>query len=145
MPYDHENNVLEHSPLNSSYLSAVQTEFGSCGVGFVAARGGEPSHSYLRAGLDALVCVEHRGALAGDGMTGDGAGVMTEIPWRIFGKRPGAVAIASLFLCSDETRRRNALEIFERSFDFLDLKVESYREVPTRPEVLGPLAREGLP
>jgi glutamate synthase domain-containing protein 2/glutamate synthase domain-containing protein 1/glutamate synthase domain-containing protein 3 len=114
-------------------------------VGFVAARGGESSHAYLRAGLDALACVEHRGALAGDGITGDGAGVMTEIPWRLIGKRPGVIAIATLFLSPEQKRRDKALEVFEQAFNFLDLRVEAYRDLPVRPEVLGPLARESLP
>src|SRR5690606_14422590 len=102
-------------------------------------------HDILVSGLHALSCVEHRGALAGDNQTGDGAGVMTEIPWDLLNLEPGRVALATLFLSRDERRRRRALEVFEESFGVYDLSVESYREVPLRPEVLGPIARDTLP
>ena len=122
-----------------------EVEFGSCGVGFVVSRQGRCEHDILASGLGALTCVEHRGARAGDNQTGDGAGVMTEIPWGLLNLEPGRVAVATLFLSQDERRRRRALEVFEDAFAVYDLIVESYREVPVRPEVLGPIARDSMP
>src|ERR1700744_4588534 len=52
----------------------------SCGVGFVAQLSGEPSHTILRHALTALARLEHRGAVAADGKSSDGVGVMTAIP-----------------------------------------------------------------
>lgn len=49
-----------------------------------------PSHKILADGLSALGCMEHRGACGGDGVSGDGAGVMTRPPWDIF-EREGIV------------------------------------------------------
>src|SRR5471030_1174763 len=51
-----------------------------CGVGFVAQLSGEPSHEILRHALTALARLEHRGAVAADGKSSDGVGVMTAIP-----------------------------------------------------------------
>ncbi|MCA9720339.1 MAG: hypothetical protein KC468_37100, partial [Myxococcales bacterium] len=123
----------------------AEIELGSCGVGFVVSRQGRAEHSILEAGLAALTRVEHRGALAGDDQTGDGAGVMTEIPWALLGQAPGSVAVSTLFLSQDERRRRRALEVFAESFAMYDLTLETYRDVPARPEVLGPIARDKLP
>src|SRR5690606_15883840 len=86
----------------------AEAEFGSCGVGFVVSRNARCEHDILVSGLHALSCVEHRGALAGDNQTGDGAGVMTEIPWDLLNLEPGRVALATLFLSRDERRRRRA-------------------------------------
>jgi hypothetical protein len=52
----------------------------SCGVGFVAQLSGEPSHAILEHALTALARLEHRGAVAADGKSSDGVGVMTAIP-----------------------------------------------------------------
>jgi len=52
----------------------------SCGVGFVAQLSGEPSHEILLHALTALARLEHRGAVAADGKSSDGVGVMTAIP-----------------------------------------------------------------
>src|ERR1700743_414638 len=52
----------------------------SCGVGLVAQLSGEPSHEILRHALTALARLEHRGAVAADGKSSDGVGVMTAIP-----------------------------------------------------------------
>ena len=52
----------------------------SCGVGFVAQLSGEPSHAILQHALTALARLEHRGAVAADGKSSDGVGVMTAIP-----------------------------------------------------------------
>lgn len=99
----------------------------------------------LQRALAALRAMEHRGACAADGTTGDGAGVMTDIPWDVLGHEPGAIAIATLFLSADEERRSRALRAFEETFAFLRVPVLEYRTVPTNPEVLGPIARKSAP
>merc|ERR1740136_520719 len=91
---------------------ALTRERDACGVGFVANTkiGGEfGSHKVLEDALTALGCMEHRGGCGGDGVSGDGAGIMTEIPWSLFpeqlteGKpRPG---VGQVFLPRDPERR----------------------------------------
>ena len=66
---------------------ALTKERDACGVGFVAnpKLGGRfGSHKILQQGLSALGCMEHRGGCGGDGVSGDGAGIMTTIPWDLF-------------------------------------------------------------
>jgi len=70
-------------------LSDVRTlawpdERDACGVGFVAHVGGRSSHDVLAFGLQALANLAHRGAVSADGKTGDGAGVLTQVPHRLF-------------------------------------------------------------
>src|SRR5690625_6612072 len=61
----------------------------ACGVGFIASRKNEYSHENLEKALHALSCVEHRGACNADFISSDGAGIMTDIPFRIFGYEEG--------------------------------------------------------
>jgi glutamate synthase domain-containing protein 2/glutamate synthase domain-containing protein 1/glutamate synthase domain-containing protein 3 len=117
----------------------------SCGVGFLASLRSEYSHEHLTKALYALKCVEHRGACSADQITGDGAGVMTDIPFDMFGFDKDSVAIAMLFAPSHSERQRVALKIFEETFGFMGLEILEYRNVPIDPSILGPDARESMP
>ena len=83
-----------------------QIEKSACGVGFLASRKGISNHALLQQVLHALRCVEHRGACAADHTTGDGAGIMTDIPFSMFGYEKGAVAVATLFTPTNLPRQR---------------------------------------
>src|SRR5688500_9304507 len=111
------------------------TEHSSCGVGFVAGLSGSASHENLSLGLKALVNLEHRGGASPDGMTGDGAGVMADLPRELLGLAEDD-ALANLFLPSDPTLRVRSLRLFEQAFQDLGLEIYRYREVPTDPSVL---------
>src|SRR5574341_577436 len=84
---------------------------GSCGIGFVADRHGRPSHELLQLGLQSLINLQHRGALNADGLTGDGAGILTSLPKRFFAREAEKLAgqtvdadflaVATLFLYPD--------------------------------------------
>ncbi len=117
----------------------------ACGVGFVASTDGEPKHAYLQQGLRALACVEHRGGFAADGRSGDGAGVMTEIPYALLGHTPGSVAVGTVFWHMPTHQRREALEVMTRVFDFAGLEMIEWRDVPTDTSALGRVARDRLP
>src|SRR5579885_357276 len=58
-------------------------EHDACGVGFVADTSGVPSHRILATALECVTNLTHRGAISADGRTGDGAGVTTQIPYRL--------------------------------------------------------------
>ena len=122
-----------------------RTEHSSCGVGFLVDRRQEYRHDILQQALRALRCVEHRGACAADQSTGDGAGVMTDIPFDLFGFKPGSMAVATLFMPQSQERMRAALNIFESTFRFYGLHVASYRPIPVDASVLGDEARRTLP
>lgn len=117
----------------------------ACGVGFLASRKNVFSHSQLELGLHALRCVEHRGACAADQITGDGSGIMTDIPFELFGIDRNSAAVATLFLPKSPYNQRQSLQIFEEIFRFYGMEVFRYRDVPTRPEVLGEEALASLP
>ena len=120
-------------------------EHSACGVGFIVSRKDVYSHDHLKQGLHALRCVEHRGACAADGLTGDGAGIMTDIPFDMLGYEKDTVAVAFLFLTRTRTRRLKALKIFEQTFASFGLDVLEYRDVPVNPENLGSSALESVP
>ena len=120
-------------------------EHSACGVGFIVSRKDVYSHDHLKQGLHALRCVEHRGACAADGLTGDGAGIMTDIPFDMLGYEKDTVAVAFLFLTRTRTRRLKALKIFEQTFASFGLDVLEYRDVPVNPENLGENALESVP
>lgn len=122
-----------------------RNEHAACGVGFTASRHGHYSHQNLQRALKALCGVEHRGACAADGKSSDGAGIMTDIPFELLGYEPGKIAVATLFMPAEAERKATALEVFEKTFLFYGLKIIDYRQVPTEPDVLGPIARESLP
>ncbi len=127
-----------------AFSIATPREQAACGVGFIAARDGVARHEHLDRALTALAAVEHRGAVAADGRSSDGAGIMTDIPWALIGHEPQSVALASLFITA--TREREVvLDTLARTFDVFDLDILRYREVPIHPRVLGELAAASLP
>lgn len=121
------------------------SEKSACGVGFVVSRKQEYNHEHLQQGLYALRCVEHRGACAADGLTGDGAGIMTDIPFELLGYEQDTVAVATLFLSRNRSRLQKALKIFESTFALFGLEVLEYRDVPINKSILGTSAAESVP
>ena len=66
--------------LEKNHLYNAKDEHDACGVGFVASIDGSQRREVVEGGIDALKAVWHRGAVDADGKTGDGAGLLTEIP-----------------------------------------------------------------
>ncbi len=112
-------------------------EKSACGVGFMASRKSEYNHKIIERTLFALKCEEHRGACSADQITGDGAGIMTDIPFELLGHTKGEVAVAQIFAPTNAEERRKSLQVFENTFDFMGLEVIKYREVPVDKSVLG--------
>lgn len=120
-------------------------EKSACGVGFVASRNCLSTHDHLQQGLQALKCVEHRGACGADRITGDGSGIMTDIPFELFGIDKNTMAVATLFFSGHGERRRKAMAVFTDTLSFLGLEVTRFRDVPINPDILGPEAKSTLP
>lgn len=124
----------------------------ACGVGFVAnvKNSGEyGTHKVLQQGLSALTCMEHRGACGGDKVSGDGAGIMTQIPWKLFADyisddvpKPG---VGMMFLPQDEERRNKIKKVIEDVCAKNELEFVGWREVPVDSSVLGEMARKAQP
>ena len=121
----------------------------SCGVGFVASAKGKPNHKILQDALTALSRLAHRGAVAADGASSDGIGLMTNVPRELLLKSAGVelgadeiLGVGMLFLPPDETR---AEEVIESALKAQDLRVLAWREVPIRSEILGEIALSTMP
>src|ERR1700761_1831749 len=121
----------------------------SCGVGFVCSALAKPSHEILQHALTALSRLAHRGAIAADGSSSDGVGLMTNVPRALLLAGTGVtlpeneiLGVGMLFLPPEETR---AEAVMERCLASQDLRVLTWRAVPTRPEVLGRIALSTMP
>jgi len=131
---------------------ALVGERDACGVGFLVDSKGRRQHDIVARALHALGCMEHRGGCGGDGVSGDGAGVMTSVPWELFedegllnGKSPESCGVAMIFLPAKEEDAQVAQAILEaqaklKGFDFL-----AWRDVPQQKNVLGEMALAALP
>jgi glutamate synthase (NADPH) large chain len=130
-------------------------EHDACGVGFVVNIKGVRSHEIVRQGLQVLDNLTHRGACGCDPSTGDGAGVLMQIPHEFLvreGKKigvelpaPGAYGVGMIFMPLDGKKRRVCEEIFERIVAEEGQKFLGWREVPVDTAQCGEIARQGLP
>ncbi len=134
---------------DSSAPAEVAGEKDACGVGFLAQLQGERSHWILQQALRGLGCMEHRGGCGGDGDSGDGAGILCDIPWdylkAVWPEATEANGLGMIFLPRDSTRRAEAHRFCDEAAESLGLTSAGWRDVPVDPEVLGPLARETSP
>jgi glutamate synthase domain-containing protein 2/glutamate synthase domain-containing protein 1/glutamate synthase domain-containing protein 3 len=110
----------------------------ACGIGFVADAQGRASRMIIEAALDGLACVIHRGAVAADAKTGDGAGLLLPIPTAIFGAGRG---VANLFVRGDVDPRAQ----FEELAALEGFTVEGWRVPPTDDGRLGDRAQASRP
>lgn len=124
----------------------------ACGVGFIADRSATASHRIVRLGVECLHNLDHRGARSADG-TGDGAGVMTRIPYRIIERDvvasglefPGndRIGVVMAFLPRGETEEPRAL--VEQAAADNGLSVIMWRRVPVDKNVLSDTAARSMP
>jgi glutamate synthase domain-containing protein 2/glutamate synthase domain-containing protein 1/glutamate synthase domain-containing protein 3 len=128
------------------------SEKDSCGVGFISSRGLPPTHGMTLKILECLSNLDHRGAKFADG-TGDGAGVLTEIPYELLnvelnernitlgkGKKLGLIS------CFFEPKELNeSKEIIEKKLIDFKINLLYWRTVPTDKEILGTLAKQSKP
>jgi glutamate synthase (ferredoxin) len=133
----------------ASSLLDSRFDHDSCGVGFVANLRNQPSHTILIQALTALARLAHRGAIAADGKSSDGVGLMTGIPREFLLSSTGIsldreqpLAIGVVFLPADGA---SAKLLLEESLAGQQLQVLGWRVVPTRPEVLGEIALSSIP
>ena len=138
---------------DSPYPDAFSGEKDSCGVGFIASVEGKQNHWVLSQALRGLSCMEHRGGCGGDGDSGDGAGILCEIPWSYLRQvwdtakkcEPQLSGVGMMFMPKDLKNRQIARQICEQEAESLGLISKGWRDVPVHEEVLGKLARENEP
>jgi glutamate synthase domain-containing protein 2/glutamate synthase domain-containing protein 1/glutamate synthase domain-containing protein 3 len=88
--------------------------------------------------------MEHRGGV-GPNLIGDGAGIMTSIPYELFNREAETFAVAFIFCPQDPARRKTSLKVFEETFWQYGLKLLEYREVPINSKVISPKALKIMP
>ena len=117
----------------------------SCGVGFLVSLDKTYSFENLNKGLLGLKNVEHRGGVGQDGLLGDGAGIMTNIPFKLLGYDEFKVAVATIFAPMDLERYKNSIDVFKSTFEFSGLNILEIRDVPVNASALSPLAQDNMP
>ena len=120
----------------------IAGERDACGIGFVADARGRSSRAIVEAGIEALARVKHRGALAADALTGDGAGVLVPLSPGLL-ETDDRSGVAMLFI--DPDRVSEARSIVEAACASEDLEIERWREVPVDRSALGEMARASEP
>lgn len=137
---DHQN-ILQQGLYEPSF------EHDNCGIGAVVDIKGRPSHQVVADALSIVENLEHRAGKDAEGKTGDGVGILTQIPHRFFQKvcKEAGICIGEereygvgmFFFPQDELKRNQAKKMFEIIVEKEGLRFLGWREVPTRLEVLG--------
>jgi len=132
-----------------------RNEHDSCGVGFLAQIDGTPSHDVIEKGIEVLVHLQHRGAVGGDLQTGDGAGILFQIPDRFFRTEcaslgihlpePGHYGVGMFFMPDDPARRLECERIVARCVSTEGLSFLGWREVPVDDRAIAGQAKAQQP
>ena len=132
-----------------------QYEHESCGVGFVVNIKGQKSHKIIRDALTVLFNLNHRGACGCEANTGDGAGILMQIPHAFFSEvcrkdkiqlpGPDEYGVAMIFLPRDGNERRTCEKMFENIVVEEGQKFLGWRGVPTNNASLGATAKASEP
>ena len=125
-------------------------EHDACGIGFVANIKGNKSHQHITDALTVLENMEHRGACGCEVNTGDGAGIMLQVPHEFFFDEClqlgvhlpafGKYGVGVVFFPKEIRLREECRDIFNRSAEKLGLDILAYRKVPVNKEGIGPTA-----
>ncbi|MHA7881182.1 MAG: glutamate synthase large subunit [Saccharospirillum sp.] len=126
----------------------------NCGFGLIAHMQGEASHDLLKTAIESLTCMTHRGGIAADGKTGDGCGLLLQMPdafvrgeaRQLFNTDLGpSYAVGMIFLNAHEASAQQGRQALEQALTDEGLEVVGWRPVPTDTRVCGPMALDCLP
>jgi len=133
-------------------LYSPDFEHDNCGAGFICSLKGEKTNNIIPKALNILTCLEHRGAVSSDGKTGDGAGILIEIPHDFFVKQcdfqlPNAYeyAVGMVFLPQKINQLKYCIDIFEKEITKQGLNIIGWRKVPVNSKVVGSIAAKTQP
>ena len=143
------------SPSSPRGLYRPEFEHDACGIGALAHLKGKRSHQMIDDALSVLVNLEHRGGVGLEKNTGDGAGILFQIPHRFFRKEAqkcghllpaeGDYGVAMLFLPTDAEGVECAVRVFEEGCARSGVPLLFWRDVPVDPHDLGETARSCMP
>jgi glutamate synthase (NADPH/NADH) large chain len=138
--------------LQKQGLYRPEFEHDSCGIGFVANLKGRKSHDVIENALTMLTCMEHRGGTGFDTASGDGAGILIQLPHEFFKSTCpftlpafGEYGVGMVFFPKDESLRQECRDLLSRNIEKLGLKLLGYRVVPTNNSTLGQAALDAEP
>src|ERR1700722_13283860 len=132
-----------------------RNEHDACGMGFVANIKGQKSHDIIEKGIQILINLTHRGACGCDPETGDGAGLLIQIPHTFFAREaaslgftlpaPGEYGIGMVFLPVEKHQRLQTEGIIERIVHEEGLRLLGWRDTPIQGSAIGRVARASQP
>ncbi len=144
-----------HETLSREGLYDPRFEHDACGVGFIADLNNVRSHEIVRKGIEILINLDHRGARGAEKESGDGAGILVQLPHAFFLREcsrlgiglpePGGYGVGQVFLPRNRKTHVGTRHVFRRALDELGLDVLGWREVPTDNSTLGTTAISGEP
>ncbi|WP_303908648.1 glutamate synthase large subunit [Thiohalomonas denitrificans] len=145
--------IVNQAANNSKGLYRPSFERDNCGFGLIAHMDGDASHWLVNTAIDALSRMTHRGAVAADGKSGDGCGLLLKKPdgfLRAVAADSGFqlaenYAVGMVFLSRDAVQRDAARARIGEALQTQELTVAGWREVPVDPQACGPEALESLP
>ena len=147
--------VRRRSAPDAGGLYDSSHEHDSCGVGFVVNIKGQRSHKLVQQALEVVINLLHRGACGCEANTGDGAGILLQLPHRFFQKEaerlgmhlpePGAYGVGTVFLPRDPDERSRIQDLFSHIAAEEGQRVLGWRDVPTDDSSLGETAKSGEP
>ncbi len=133
-------------------LYLPEFEHDNCGAGFICSLKGKKSNSIIHKALEILDKLEHRGAVSSDGKTGDGAGILIDIPHKFFLDecnftlpKAGDYAVGNVFLPKKDNQRNYCISIFEENIKKQGLQLIGWRNVPVNKSIPGRIAGETEP
>lgn len=144
MPNDDQRVPRGHHP---TLLTDPYFERDACGTGFLADLHARASHKLVQDALTTIARLSHRGAVAADGKTGDGSGILTQLPYKFFAHEleqnkittpaENDLAVGMFFIPRDKDGRAQAKAIIERVLNARSLQLLMWREVPVNLDALG--------
>src|SRR3954466_10125749 len=147
-------NMQSFSRMQRRGLYDPRFEHDACGIGFVAQLSGVVSHDILSMALTAVGNMAHRGGVGADGKSGDGAGVLTQIPRAFFARELAQLgvdypiddlAVGMIFLPRDKAQRELARQLVEQTLTQYGMTVLGWRVVPVDDSALGERASQSRP
>ncbi|MBV7314252.1 glutamate synthase large subunit [Shewanella sp. NIFS-20-20] len=125
----------------------------NCGFGLIAQMDGEPSHRIVRTAIQGLDRMKHRGGVAADGATGDGCGLLMQLPVKFFQAiaeeqewhLSRKFAVGMLFLSQDPVKADMAKQIIRKELEKETLSIAGWRQVPIDKDALGGTGLSSLP
>ena len=146
---------MKNNEKNTTGLYDANFEHDSCGVGFIVNVKGTKSHKLVRQAFEIGINLLHRGACGCENNTGDGAGILLQLPHKFLSKKtatigfklptPGSYGVGVVFLPRDQTAQQQIENIFAEIIREEDQILLGWRDVPTDDSHLGATARSGEP